>query len=144
MQTLQKTDAAKKKKGAFQQVGTVGRKALPHLPHCSFTLRMFFLHYLTLVLCFPLVPVVPVLSCGGVHSCDTKADVGPRVQVPHVPEKGRFKRQVTYSTSVKPSSAAPGLQKKTHILQDITRHARLQSLKTHTHSQISLGPIFTL
>lgn len=100
MQTLQKTDAAKKKKGAFQQVGTVGRKALPHLPHCSFTLRMFFLHYLTLVLCFPLVPVVPVLSCGGVHSCDTKADVGPRVQVPHVPEKGRFQRQVTYSTSV--------------------------------------------
>lgn len=100
MQTLQKTDAAKKKKGAFQQVGTVGRKALPHLPHCSFTLRMFFLHYLTLVLCFPLVPVVPVLSCGGVHSCDTKADVGPRVQVTHVPKKGRFKRQVTYSTSV--------------------------------------------
>lgn len=100
MQTLQKTDAAKKKKGAFQQVGTVGRKALPHLPHCSFTLRIFSLHYLTLVLSFPLVPVVPVLRCGGVHSCDTKADVGPRVQVPHVPEKGRFKRQVTYSTSV--------------------------------------------
>lgn len=91
MQMLQKTDAAKKKKGAFQQVGTVGRKALPHLPHCSFTLRMFFLHYLTLVLCFPLVPVVPVLSCGGVHSCDTKADVGPRVQVTRVPKKDAFK-----------------------------------------------------
>lgn len=133
MQTLQKTDAAKKKKGAFQQVGTVGRKALPHLPHCSFTLRMFFLHYLTLVLSFPLVPFVPVLSCGGVHSCDTKADIGPRVQVTHVPKKGRFKRQVTYSTSVKPSSAAPGLQKKTHILQDIPDTHAYKALKlTHT------------
>ena len=127
-----KTDAAKKKKGAFQQVGTVGRKALPHLPYCSSTLRMFFLYYLTLV-----------LSCGGVHSCDTKADVGPRVQVTHVPKKDALKGKspILVLLTFQRSS---GLTEENSYPSGYTRHARLQSLKTHTHSQISLGHIFTL